>query len=55
MYKQYSVSVVATEEVKKECNRFANDGWQLVTAYMTARKDCCGSGKESAVLIFGHE
>ncbi|WP_016950810.1 DUF4177 domain-containing protein [Anabaena sp. PCC 7108] len=53
MYKQYSVSIVVTEEIQKECNSYAGEGWQLVTAYMTARVDCCNNRKESAVLIFG--
>jgi hypothetical protein len=54
MSKQYSVSVVSTEKIQATCNTHAAQGWQLNTAYMTARKGCCET-KESAVLIFERE
>jgi hypothetical protein len=53
MHKEYFVTQTFLDRIQPECNKMAGAGWELVTAYSSSTKDCCGNTKESAILIFG--
>jgi len=49
---QYVVKVIDLNKVELECNAMAQQGWSLVTAYSSARANCCNQAIETSVLIF---
>jgi hypothetical protein len=49
---QYQVTAVDMNQVNAECNSLGQQGWELVTAYPSARAGCCGGQVNTIVLIF---
>ena len=49
---QYQVIVADWKQVNAECNKIGEQGWELVTAYPSARAGCCNNGIDTVVLIF---
>ncbi|MGB3691844.1 MAG: hypothetical protein WA865_18050 [Spirulinaceae cyanobacterium] len=52
MKHEYHVRVVDFGKVDSECNSLGSENWELVTAYPSARADCCNQSVQTVVLIF---
>ncbi|MBK1987926.1 DUF4177 domain-containing protein [Sphaerospermopsis aphanizomenoides BCCUSP55] len=49
---EYNVQIVDFEQVNTQCNALGQQGWDLVTAYPSARANCCNQAVPTIVLIF---
>ncbi|AFY83823.1 hypothetical protein Oscil6304_4297 [Oscillatoria acuminata PCC 6304] len=49
---EYKVIVSDWEKVNIECNTLGQQNWELVTAYSSARTNCCSQTIPTVVLIF---
>lgn len=49
---QYQVIMADISEVNTQCNKMGQQGWELVTAYPSARSNCCNQTVSTIVLIF---
>lgn len=49
---EYHVRVVDLAQVNEACNSLGRENWELVTAYPSARANCCNNAVPTVVLIF---
>jgi hypothetical protein len=49
---QYNVQIVDFEKINIESNTLGQQGWEMVTAYPSARANCCNQAIPTVVIIF---